>query len=89
MTGDDRCRWDGWDWVFNGSPTVAGDLVYWTLSTGLVYVLDAGAAIWDGGALVALNDLGPMDGLWTANSMTIVGDTAFHRTAAELLRLGR
>ena len=89
VTGDDRCRWDGWDWVFNGSPTVAGDLVYWTLSTGLVYVLDAGAAIWDGGALVALNDLGPMDGLWTANSMTIVGDTAYHRTAAELLRLGR
>lgn len=89
VTGDDRCRWDGWDWVFNGSPTVAGDLVYWTLSTGLVYVLDASAAAWDGSALLALNDLGPMDGLWTANSITIVGDSAYHRTAAELLRLGR
>ena len=89
ITGDDRCRWDGWDWVFDGSPTAAGSLVYWTLSTGLVYALDASAASWDGSALVALNDLGPMDGLWTANSITIVGDTAYHRTAAELLRLGR
>ncbi|MCA8977434.1 MAG: PQQ-binding-like beta-propeller repeat protein [Planctomycetes bacterium] len=88
VTGDQRSRWDGWDWVFNGSPTQVNDHLYYTLATGAVYVLEAGA--WTSGsqAFVALNDLGPDGETWTANSISYARGRLYHRTARELLCIG-
>ncbi len=88
VTGDDRCRWDGWDWVFNGSPTAVGERLYFTLACGVVYVLDAGEADFGPAALLAVNDLGPAGGVWTANSVSYAGGQLFHRTGAELICIG-
>ena len=88
VTGDDRCRWDGWDWVFNGSPTRVNGWLYFTLSSGLVYVLDASAESFDGRAFLALNDLGPPDAVWSANSISYSNGRLFHRSAAELVCIG-
>ena len=55
VTGDQRSRWDGWDWVFNGSPTLVNDHLYFTMATGIVYVVDASGD--DDPELVAINDL--------------------------------
>ena len=89
VTGDDRCRWDGWDWVFNGSPTRVNDRLYFTLASGVVYVLDAAASPFDGAALLAVNDLGPAGEVWTANSISYADGRLFHRTGAEVICFGR
>ncbi|HEX5050772.1 MAG TPA: PQQ-binding-like beta-propeller repeat protein [Planctomycetota bacterium] len=88
VSGDERSRWDGWDWVFNGSPTRVDDWLYYTLASGLVYVLDAGPRPFDGSAFLALDDLGAAGETWTANSVSYAAGRLFHRTAAELLCLG-
>jgi hypothetical protein len=85
VTGDERSRWDGWDWVFNGTPTRVNERLYFTLATGLVYVLDTARATFDEHTLLALDDLGPSGALWTANSLTYAHGRLYHRTAAELL----
>ena len=89
VTGDDRCRWDGWDWVFNGSPTRVNDRLYFTLASGVVYVLDAAARPFDGAALLAVNDLGPAGEVWTANSISYADGRLYHRTGAEVICFGR
>lgn len=88
VTGDERSRWDGWDWVFNGSPTRVNERLYFTLASGLVYVLDAGAPVFDPRAFLALNDLGPAGATWTANSVSYAASRLYHRTAAEILCFG-
>ena len=88
VTGDDRSRWDGWDWVFNGSPTRFNERLYFTTASGLVYVFDAHAKEWDENALLAVNDLGPAGETWSANSLSICGGRLYHRTARELICVG-
>ncbi len=87
VTGDQRSRWDGWDWVFNGSPTLVNDHLYFTMATGIVYVVDASGD--DDPELVAINDLGPLGETWSANSLSYADGRIYHRTAAELLCIGR
>ena len=89
VTGDERSRWDGWDWVFNGSPTRIGGRVYFSLASGVVYVLDGFAAHFDARALLAINDLGEPGATWTANSMSSSAGRLYHRTAAELICIGQ
>ena len=97
VTGDDRCRWDGWDWVFNGSPTRVNERLYFTLASGVVYVLDANTRAFDGSAILAVNDLGAPDQVWTANSVSYgagshgagaAGGELYHRTGAHLIAIG-
>jgi hypothetical protein len=96
VTGDDRSRWDGWDWVFNGSPTFLGEpgreggtgLLYFTLASGLVYVLDPSKKIWDHTALLSISDLGPAGETWSANSLSYGQRRLYHRTARELICVG-
>jgi hypothetical protein len=88
VTGDDRSRWDGWDWVFNGSPTRVNDRLYFTLASGTVYVIDASRRPFDRKALLAMNDLGPIGEVWSANSVSFAAGKLFHRTAADLLCVG-
>ncbi len=88
VTGDDRSHWDGWDWVFNGSPTRVGERLWFTLASGAVYVLDAGRGPFDQRAFLALSDLGPDGATWTANSVSYANGRLFHRTARELLCIG-
>ena len=81
----DRSRWDGWDWVFNGSPTRVNDVLYFSLASGVVYCLDASTAEFDSKALLGLGDLGLAGKTWTANSISYAAGRLYHRTAAELL----
>jgi len=88
ITGDERSRWDGWDWVFNPSPTRVNERLYFTLASGLVYVLDASRPQLDPPSLLALNDLGPAGEVWSASSISYASGRLYHRTAAELLCFG-
>jgi len=88
VTGDERSRWDGWDWVFNGAPTRVGDRLYATLASGVVYVLDTRTERFDGAALLAVNDLGEPGVVWSANSLSYAAGRLYHRTAAEVICIG-
>ena len=89
VTGDDRCRWDGWDWVFNGSPTRVNDRLYFTLPTGIVYVFDAARESFDRNALLAIDDVGEAGATWTANSISFARGRLYHRTASHVICIGR
>ncbi|MCB9883442.1 MAG: PQQ-binding-like beta-propeller repeat protein [Planctomycetes bacterium] len=86
VTGDDRSRWDGWDWVFHPSPTQIGDHLFFTLQTGVVYVIDT--SVTTDVRPVAVNDLGELGATWTGNSISFAGGRLYHRTARELLCIG-
>jgi hypothetical protein len=88
VTGDNRSRWDGWDWVFNGTPTRVNDLLYFTLASGVVYVIDANQPTFQATAFVGLNDLGIIGETWTANSVSYANGRLYHRTAAEIICVG-
>jgi hypothetical protein len=88
VTGDERSRWDGWDWVFNGAPTRVGDRLYATLASGVVYVLDTHTERFDGEALLAVNDLGGAGAVWCANSLSFAAGRIYDRTAAEVVCIG-
>ena len=83
VTGDPRSRWDGWDWVFNGSPSRINDHLYFTLATGTVYVIDTRPAA--EAALLGVNDLGPLGETWTANSVSYACGRLYHRTASSII----
>jgi hypothetical protein len=85
VTGDDRSRWDGWDWVFNGSPTRVNQRLYFTLASGLVYQLACDSARFDADAFLGLGDLGPAGATWSANSVSFADGQLYHRTAANLI----
>ncbi len=88
VTGDDRCRWDGWDWVFNGSPTRVNERLYFTLASGVVYVFDASREAFDREALLAVNDVGDAGQTWTANSVSCAHGRLYHRTGSHLICVG-
>ena len=88
VTGDSRSRWDGWDWVFNGTPTRINDRLYFTLASGNVYVIDAGDEKFQTSSFLGLNDLGPAGKTWSANSLSYTDGRLYHRTAAELICIG-
>lgn len=86
VTGDDRCRWDGWDWVFNGSPTIASGVSFHTLASGVVYAFDLRAERFGPESFLWTSDVGPAGETWTANSASVSGSELYHRTGRELLR---
>ncbi|MCB9879150.1 MAG: PQQ-binding-like beta-propeller repeat protein [Planctomycetes bacterium] len=83
VTGDQRSRWDGWDWVFHPSPTQVGDVLFCTLQTGIVYAIDVQRA-----ELIGWGDLGAIGETWTGNSVSFADGRLYHRTARELLCIG-
>jgi len=87
---EDRSRMDGWETpAFWGSPVAINNKVFFTTSLGTTYVLDATAAKLDAASIVAVNDLGPLQKTWSQNSISFDGKRLYHRTAKELIAIGR
>lgn len=87
---EDRSRMDGWETpAFWGSPVAINNKVFFTTSLGTTYVLDATAAKLDAASIVAVNDLGPFQKTWSQNSVSFDGKRLYHRTAKELISIGR
>jgi hypothetical protein len=87
---EERSRMDGWETpAFWGSPVALNHKVFFTTSLGTTYVLDARAKVLDEAAIVAVNDLGPLGKTWSQNSISFDGKRIYHRTAKELIAIGR
>jgi hypothetical protein len=87
---EDRSRMDGWETpAFWGSPVAINNKVFFTTSVGTTYVLDAKAARLDASSIISVNDLGPLGKTWSQNSISFDGKRLYHRTAKELIAIGR
>jgi hypothetical protein len=90
IAAEERSRTDGWEIpAFWGSPVALGGKVYFTTMLGITYVIDAEAKTLDERALLAVNDLGPSGKTWSLNSISFAGGVLYHRTARELIAIGR
>lgn len=86
---DKRSKRDGWHWNFNGNPIAVNNRVYFTLMNGLVYSLATDTPDFDASALLGVSDLGPADGTWSLNTPSVTDGILYHRTATELIAVGR
>jgi hypothetical protein len=87
---EDRSRLDGWQTpAFWGSPVAINEKLFFTTSLGTTYVIDAKAKVLDQAAILAVNDLGPLGKTWSQNSISFDGKSIYHRTAKELIAIGR
>lgn len=87
---EDRSRMDGWETpAFWGSPVAIQNKLYFTTSVGTTYVIDAAAKVLDASAILGVNDLGPLGHTWSQNSVSFDGRRLYHRTAKELIAIGR
>ena len=85
-----RSRMDGWETpAFWGSPVAINHKVFFTTSLGTTYVIDARAKVLDEYAILSVNDLGPLGKAWSQNTPSFDGKVLFHRTAKELIAIGR
>ena len=90
VAAEDRSRTDGWEIpAFWGSPVAINDNVYFTTMPGITYVVNSKAAVLDEKALVALNDLGPSGETWTLNTPSFSNGRLYHRSAKELICIGK
>ncbi len=87
VAGDPRSRRDGWFWCFLGTPTVVGIRIYITNMLGVTYVIDGAARELNAKALLAVNDLGDPTDTWSVNSLSAVGDSIYHRSMKEVVRI--
>lgn len=86
---EDRSRMDGWETpAFWGSPVALNHKLYFTISLGTTYVIDARAKVLDEKAILSVNDLGPLGKTWSQNTVSFDGKHLFHRTAKELIAIG-
>jgi len=86
---EDRSRMDGWETpAFWGSPVAINNKVFFSVSLGTTYVLDATAKLLDENSIVSVNDLGPLGKTWSQNSISFDGKRLYHRTAKELIAIG-
>ncbi len=87
---EDRTRMDGWETpALWGSPVAIGSRLYFTISVGTTYVIDAAAKVLDERAILGVNDLGPLGKTWSQNSISFDGKRIYHRTAKELIAIGK
>lgn len=87
---EDRSRMDGWETpAFWGSPVAIDGKLFFTVSVGTTYVIDAGARVLDERAILGVNDLGPLGKTWSQNSVSFDGKRLYHRTAKELIAIGK
>jgi hypothetical protein len=90
VASEDRSRTDGWEIpAFWGSPVALGDHVYFTTMLGITYVVNSKAKVFDESAIEAINDLGPSGETWTLNSISYSNGRLYHRTAKELISIGK
>lgn len=85
VMGDTRSQANGWGHHAAAIPIATSKYVYMPIMSGMVYVLDAAAETLNQNALVAINDLGPINKTWTRSSLTFANGQIFARTIKELI----
>ena len=88
VAGDPRSKRDGWYWAMLPHPTAVNGKIFFTIMTGVTYVIDGNANVFDRSALLAVNDLGPAGEAWSLNSISYANGRLYHRSMKEVVCIG-
>lgn len=78
----------GWGHISGPNPIAVGNQIYFPTVTGMVYVVDGKAEVFDETALLAINDLGPAQQTWTLSGLSYANGRLYARTLKELICIG-
>jgi len=78
----------GWGHISGPNPIAVGDKIYFPTVTGMVYVVDGAAQVFDETALLSVNDLGPAEETWTLSALSYANGRLYARTLKELICIG-
>ena len=89
LISDVRSKRDGWWWCFNASPIKVNETLFFTTMLGNCYSFKTGTERFDATAFIQLNPLGPRGESWSLNTPSFANGKLYHRTAKELICVGR
>ncbi len=89
LVSDVRSKRDGWWWCFNGNPIKVNDTLLFTTMIGNCYTFRTATKRFDEDAFIGLSPLGPRGETWSLNTPTFANGKLYHRTAKELICVGK
>jgi hypothetical protein len=79
---------DGWAAsAFYPSPIVVGNKIYFSVTLGITYVIDANAAVLDEKAILGYGDLGPLGQTWSLAGPSFAGGLMYHHSSKEVVAI--
>ncbi|HET6279577.1 MAG TPA: PQQ-binding-like beta-propeller repeat protein [Polyangia bacterium] len=79
---------DGWAVsAFYPSPIVVGNKIYFSVTLGITYVIDANAAVLDEKAILGYGDLGPLGQTWSLAGPSFAGGLMYHHSSKEVVAI--
>jgi hypothetical protein len=88
LPSDGRSYTDGWEIpAFWPSPIVLGNKIYFSVTLGTTYVIDATAAVLDEKAILGYGDLGPLGQTWSLAGPSFAGGILYHHSSKEVVAI--
>jgi len=88
LPGDSRSYTDGWEIpAFFAAPIVLGNKIYFTVTLGITYVIDASAPVLDETAILGYGDLGPLGQTWSLAGPSFAGGILYHHSSKEVVAI--
>ena len=88
VMGDKRATNSGWGHITAPIPSLIGDRLLVPLMSGVVFSIKVDAPVLEQGALVSINDLGPLGEAWTRASISTDGKVLYAHTIKEVIAIG-
>jgi hypothetical protein len=88
LPSDSRSYTDGWEIpAFFAAPIVLGNKIYFTVTLGITYVIDASAPVLDETAILGYGDLGPLGQTWSLAGPSFAGGILYHHSSKEVVAI--
>jgi hypothetical protein len=88
LPSDSRSYTDGWEIpAFFPTPIVLGNKIYFSVTLGITYVLDASAAVLDEKAILGYGDLGPLGQTFSLGGPSFAGGVLYHHSSKEIVAI--
>jgi hypothetical protein len=88
LPSDSRSYTDGWEIpAFFATPMVLGNKIYFSVTLGITYVLDASAAVLDEKAILGYGDLGPLGQTFSLAGPSFAGGILYHHSSKEVVAI--
>ena len=88
LPSDSRSYTDGWEIpAFFATPIVLGNKLYFSVTLGVTYVIDASAAVLDEKAILGYGDLGPLGQTFSLAGPSFAGGILYHHSSKEVVAI--
>ena len=88
LPSDSRSYTDGWEIpAFFATPIILGNKIYFSVTLGITYVIDASAAVLDEKAILGYGDLGPLGQTFSLAGPSFAGGILYHHSSKEVVAI--